>query len=98
VGLCLFHRITGLECPGCGMTRAFHAITHGQMLEAIGYNLLSVPLFSAMAIVLLIDLANLFRGIQIKWKVKEKYLVHLEWIGVGLVITYGISRNITSIT
>ena len=35
---CLFHRLTGLSCPGCGMQRFVHALTHGRLAEAVGYN------------------------------------------------------------
>ena len=36
--LCLHKRFTGLDCLGCGMTRAIVALLHGQFTEAIAYN------------------------------------------------------------
>lgn len=35
---CAFHQLFGLECPMCGMTRAFSALSHGRLLLAWGYN------------------------------------------------------------
>ena len=37
---CLFHRITGLYCPGCGSGRAVNALFHGRFAEAVSYNIL----------------------------------------------------------
>src|SRR6202165_1141772 len=31
---CVFHAITGLECPGCGGTRALHGLLHGRLAPA----------------------------------------------------------------
>ena len=39
---CPFHAVTGLWCPGCGMTRGMHALLHGQVRAALGFNLLLV--------------------------------------------------------
>lgn len=39
---CFFHQITGFYCPGCGVQRSFHALLHGNMTTAMGYNLLFV--------------------------------------------------------
>jgi hypothetical protein len=39
---CLFHRLTGLYCPGCGSTRAFYHLACGEPLAAIGSNPLLV--------------------------------------------------------
>ena len=39
---CVFHEFTGLLCPGCGMTRAFIAISNGNFLQAIYYNFLKI--------------------------------------------------------
>jgi hypothetical protein len=39
---CLFHRFTGLHCPGCGSTRALQALFTGHPAEAAGANLLVV--------------------------------------------------------
>jgi Protein of unknown function (DUF2752) len=36
---CPFHAITGLWCPGCGMTRALHSLTHGNVAGALSSNL-----------------------------------------------------------
>ena len=32
--VCQFHRLTGLNCPGCGATRALFALLHGHFLPA----------------------------------------------------------------
>ena len=48
--LCPFRAITGIPCPGCGMTRAFCALAHGHILRAIRYNALSPFLFLAAII------------------------------------------------
>jgi hypothetical protein len=45
--LCRFHAMTGLNCPGCGATRATHELLHGRLAAAWHYNalwVLSLPL------------------------------------------------------
>lgn len=37
---CTFHKLTGLYCPGCGMTRATHHLLHGHLLAALRCNAL----------------------------------------------------------
>lgn len=41
---CVFHEATGWHCPGCGNTRAAHALLHADFVEAFRQNALS-PLF-----------------------------------------------------
>jgi hypothetical protein len=40
--VCLFHQMTGLNCPGCGMTRALYALLHGNFLLALKDNALFI--------------------------------------------------------
>ena len=35
---CLFRLISGYDCPGCGSQRALHALLHGRLAEAWGFN------------------------------------------------------------
>jgi hypothetical protein len=42
--VCQFHRFTGLECPGCGATRAVYALLHGDFPAALHNNALLVAL------------------------------------------------------
>ena len=41
---CVFYRLTGLYCPGCGSGRASAALLHLDFAAALGYNLLYVLL------------------------------------------------------
>ena len=40
--------VTGLYCPGCGGVRALHALVHGRVVEAVGYNAFLPFLFAGI--------------------------------------------------
>jgi len=46
---CLFRAMTGLDCPGCGMTRAFRAMGRLDIMGAVKYNPLG-PAFFVVAL------------------------------------------------
>ena len=48
---CAFYALTGIPCPGCGMTRAVTALLCGQWSQAIAYHPLS-PAYFAMGALL----------------------------------------------
>ena len=48
--VCVFHQLTGLNCPGCGATRSFYALLHGHFQLAVKDNALFIFLLAAMAI------------------------------------------------
>ena len=49
--LCIFNNVTGLPCPGCGLTRSFCATAKGAWLAAFHFHLLG-PILFFMAVVL----------------------------------------------
>lgn len=54
---CPVHYLTGLQCPGCGVSRAIHALLHGHAAEALAYNLffiISIPYLLSVCAVMYI--------------------------------------------
>jgi hypothetical protein len=47
--LCVFHALTGWNCPGCGGTRAAYELLHGHLLRALHDNALVVLALAALA-------------------------------------------------
>ena len=47
--VCEFHELTGLNCPGCGGTRAAYQLLHGHILRALHDNALLVLGLAALA-------------------------------------------------
>jgi hypothetical protein len=41
---CPLYVTTGYACPGCGLTRGFHALFHGDVVTALDFNAL-IPIF-----------------------------------------------------
>jgi hypothetical protein len=47
--LCMFHNITGFDCPGCGITRSFIFALHGQWYNSYLMHLWGIPLAAIVA-------------------------------------------------
>ncbi len=48
--VCRFNQWTGLQCPGCGMTRASHHLLNGRWAEAFYFNAFMVTLLPGLAV------------------------------------------------
>jgi len=46
--ICAFKNLTGLPCPGCGLTHSFCALAKGDIGDAFLFNALGPPLFVAL--------------------------------------------------
>ena len=88
---CLFHKITGLLCPGCGITRMILAILHLDFKSAFQYNSV-IFVFSPVIIYFIIRL-------YISWLKSESYKLSLlenivVYIMLIVLLIFGIVRNI----
>ncbi len=89
---CVFKLITGLQCPGCGASRAIYALLHGRLWEAISYNyflLLALPYLIAVMLV----------GWVPAWQKWQRVIQgeKLAWIYIVLCVIWWILRNILDI-
>jgi hypothetical protein len=64
--LCMMKRWTGQGCPGCGMTRCFISLAHGDWRAALHYNPAGPLLFAMMAFQIpfrIVQLVRIRRGL-----------------------------------
>ena len=85
---CVFHQVTGLDCPGCGAQRALHQFLHGNIIAALRLNamfVLSLPILAW------------FGPRLISRSVKGRPLgIHPRWYWFYLVawLVFGFLRNL----
>ncbi len=88
---CPFRAVTGLLCPGCGMTHAVAAILHGDPGSAMEYNMLSTNVLPAAAFYLT------YRVIRDTEKGRDDFM-KWEYIFLSIMtvicLSYGIVRNL----
>ena len=86
---CPFHSVTGLYCPGCGATRALHALVHFDVAGALAMNPLLVLALPFVAL-LLADVAG---GLPARWQARHwKVLDARPW--AVLAIAFWVGRNL----
>jgi hypothetical protein len=86
---CLFHALTGLQCPGCGATRALYHLMHGDFSAAIRFNALFVLFSPALAF------GTIAEGTAM-WTGRAMNFARQRWVSWGvaaLVIGWGVIRN-----
>lgn len=42
INQCTIYKFTGLDCPGCGGQRSLHFLLHGNIVQALHYNILFI--------------------------------------------------------
>jgi len=48
--LCTFKRLTGMGCPGCGLTRSFTFMGHGELRQAMQMHVLGPMLYLGVVV------------------------------------------------
>lgn len=82
---------TGFACPGCGLTRGFHALFHGDILTALGYNAL-LPIYAIIfSYFLLAMILIVIRGRGISFNFFHPALI---WGFLIVSIVFGVARNL----
>jgi hypothetical protein len=87
---CPFYSLTGIYCPGCGTQRGLHALLHGNVTGAIGYNslmVLSLLYFVSEAAIWILR----SRGKQIRTLSSRRYV---PLIVLVITLAFWVLRNI----
>jgi len=88
---CVFFRLTGLHCPGCGGTRCASALVHGDVPQALAYNPLLVI---CLPLVALLAVSVFYR----EWTGRRLALPRCpDWAGhliFWVIVAYWVLRNV----
>ena len=88
--ICLFHKSTGLLCPGCGSLRALHHLLHGHVAAAMHFNVL---------LVLSLPVAGWLGGKFAMAKLRNRPFSFdiapgALWCGLVVLLLFGVLRNL----
>ncbi|HYJ91638.1 MAG TPA: DUF2752 domain-containing protein [Pyrinomonadaceae bacterium] len=89
--VCPLYALTGFACPGCGLTRGFHALFHGNVLTALDFNAL-IPIWTIVFGYLFLSLVlTAIRGRGLPWRFITPSMLFGFLI---LLVTFGVLRNL----
>ncbi|HET9657375.1 MAG TPA: DUF2752 domain-containing protein [Kineosporiaceae bacterium] len=87
---CPFLYLTGYYCPGCGSLRAIHAVVHGDLLQAVDRNPLTVAFLPYLV---LTWISWLRRGITGAPR-RDLAPPWVIWTLLGVVVAFWVLRNL----
>ncbi len=92
--VCMFHRMTGLDCPGCGGLRAAHELLHGHVAAAFRLNALFVCGLPIVAAWWLRLAARRLRNVPATFRVPPAAL----WAFLVAAMVFTVVRNLPGFT
>ena len=88
--ICLFHKLTGWNCPGCGGTRSLYALLHGNFALALKDNALFVVLLAAA-----VARGIWFAAKQIPAAAGRDFLpANILWAVLAVAVVFTVLRNL----
>lgn len=91
---CPFYATTGLWCPGCGLTRATHALMNGDLSRAMRLNIFIIPVWVALTTIYGLWLG---RSLGLTNKRTGDFLsrhTRAVFVAIGVALTFGVIRNL----
>jgi hypothetical protein len=89
--VCPLYSLTGFACPGCGLTRGFHALFHGDVLTALDYNAM-LPFFALLICFALLALITFaIRGTRTRLNLLHPTAL---WFFLVMLLVFGVVRNL----
>jgi hypothetical protein len=90
--ICLFHALTGWNCPGCGGTRSLYALLHGNFPLALKNNALFVVLLAVAA-----ARGIWFAAKKIRRQPAVKFLpANILWALLAIAVVFTVLRNLSA--
>jgi hypothetical protein len=90
--ICLFHALTGWNCPGCGGTRSLYALLHGNFWLALKDNALFVVLLAAA-----VARGIWFASKRIRQQPAGKFLpANILWVLLIVAAVFTVLRNLSA--
>ena len=88
---CVFRKITGYSCPGCGISRMCIHLMRGNVAEAVKCN---PALFFCMFPLAVVFADSLVRYIKTGERKMKWWQNILLYIIIGILLVYGVVRNL----
>ena len=89
--LCPFYNLTGLPCPGCGLTRAFVCLGHGQWREAWHWHPLALPILLIFVLLWLRSGVFWLRGVTLI-PMSPHAVSRMGWGMAAVLLLFGLAR------
>ncbi len=94
---CPFRRVTGVDCPGCGITRACTAFVRGNFLESLKYHWFGSVLMLGLGVAAGQNFVQIVRGRRVNWWGSRLWHQHehVFWrVSLGVLLLYSVARII----
>jgi hypothetical protein len=88
---CLLKAVTGIDCPGCGGTRAMYSLLHGDLAGAADHNII---VFAVVPLMLYFLVRYLLMGFGVRLPL-PKANRWTGWATLVLVLAFTVVRNLT---
>ncbi len=90
---CIFHNLTGLPCPGCGLSRSIVAAAHGEIINSFSHHLLGLLTLVYILLQFIFRLGwILFPKYGLRFNRTRRYL---DRSIIGLAILFGLNWILT---
>ncbi len=105
---CPLKEMTGLDCPGCGGTRAVHALAHGDLAQALDHNVVLAVVLPVLAVAWALWLIHGLRATIARRRGDDPparpSLLRMPRMGqrgwltvVALLVAFAVVRNISAV-